>query len=474
MLRQIPVEVAPWQPIPIIVDIDQFCFYGGIATGKSAIGSIWAIDKMTSMPDVTGFIGSNTYDQMSTATLRELFFWLTKFGIPYVIDEMPPAAWGFTRKEFKSYKNILSVYIDGKIVHVFTRVLSEPDALRGFECTWYWLDEIRDTRQDTHDVLVGRLRESDDLFGLCTTTTNGEGWDYKRFVLGADGKTYGSMHVPTTESLRIGLITNQYFNMLLKTYSPLMAEQEIHARHVNVFGGRAYYAASDKNKKRIAPWGDRVPNVERPLIVGADFNYSPAPHIWMIGQVGPGEYHNRIHWFAEIAEKETGTPEMAKILMMRYPDFFYEIYGDASGGRGTTSNSGQHDFNQISQVINGGGGLCTINVDWDDEGHAKGNPRVKNRVENMNAMFCNGLGERRQTYNPDTCPMFDADIRMVGWKTISAALGRAKLDDGGDINRTHASDGGGYAVWKKFPPGYTMELVSGIPSSVRSDLRGAL
>jgi hypothetical protein len=66
------------------------------------------------------------------------------------------------------------------------------------------------------------------------------------------------------------------------------------------------------------------------------------------------------------------------------------------------------------------------------------------------------------------CPLLDGDLKMVGWKATTQA-GRGKLDDGGDPQRTHATDGAGYAVWKHFPPTRISEIIDPIPSALRAE-----
>jgi hypothetical protein len=446
-MKQIQASLAPWQAVACFSPIAHLAFFGGVATGKTYTGCQYAIRHFLKHPEKTGFIGANSYDQLTQATLRELFYWLDFYEMDYVIDQIPPASWGVeVKKKFKSYKNILSVKHPqtGQIVHSFTRVLSDPDALRGIEFSWYWIDETRDTPQNTHEIIMSRMRETDYIRGLLTSTTNGEDWAHKRFCLGNDGKLFGALHVRTEESVKLGIITQQFYSSLRRSYSELFSAQELDALHVNVTGGRAYYASHNGNKRSIAPWGDEVPDHMRPLVVGCDFNFAPAPHIWMVGQVGPGKYQDQFHWFGELAENETSTREMTKLLHARYPGFFYEVFGDVSGGKGTTSNAGEHDYAQIGQELDNLGANFTIDYD-------QSNPRVRDRVENMNSLFKNSLGEVRMTYNPATCPNFDADCRVVGWKK-SLMSGRGRLDDGGDNQRTHATDGGGYAMFKKFPP----------------------
>lgn len=463
-------RLTPYQAVALWSPITHLALFGGVGIGKTFTGSHFAINQMMEWPFHTGFIGANNYDQMSQATLRELFYWLDFYGLQWVIDKLPPSSWGFTKKAFKSYKNVLSVLhpATGKPVHAFTRVLSEPNPLRGFEASWYWIDETRDTPEETHNVLLGRLRESANIRGIVTTTTNGQDWTWDRFVKGGDNKLYGSMHIPTAEAVRLGILTQAYLETMKRSYSPMFALQELDALHVNVNTGRAYYSAGMRNRRRRAPWGDLNPNPSYPLIIGCDFNFSPSPHVWMVGQLGPttdtADWSRNIHWFGELCRTEASTKEMARAIMAQWPDFFYRVFGDASGGVGTTSNAGVHDYNQMGHEFSDAGAQFSIDYD-------QSNPLIRDRVENMNAKFCNAMGEITQTYDPERCPMFDRDLTMVGWKP-NVQRGRGKLDDGGDRNRTHASDGAGYAVWKLLPPARRGSIITPVPSQFTEHLRG--
>lgn len=476
------VELAPWQMLALHQPFEHFAMLTGIACGKTYTGSHFAIQHIQNYPGLTGFIGANSYDQLSQATLREFLYWLDHYQYEFVIDRKPPDSWNLKRA-FKQYKNLITVKTPGGCTPIFTRTLSKGNPLRGIEFSWYWLDETRDTPENTHDVLLSRMRESSYRKGLITTTTNGYDWCHKRFIQQKGVKnplTYGSMHVRTSESRDAGLITPDFYDLLRASYSPMMAAQELDALHVNANTGLAYYAAGDHNRRRVAPWGDTHPNPERPLILGCDFNYQPAPMVWMAGQVGPNIYNDKgelwsdyIHWFDEFSGPQVPTEEMAKRVAYRYPEFFIEVFGDSSGGQDTTSNAGDHDYNQMADVFNDNKILFTIHKDlgFNNPEHRKRNPLVKDRVEAMNSMFKGGTGVVRQTYNPDKCPLFDQDLTAVGWRTN--VKGRGRLDSGGNVQLTHASDGAGYAVFKKFPPQKRAVLIDNIESHVLNQLRGA-
>lgn len=467
-------DLKDYQAYAAFSPYEHMGFFAGVAAGKTFTGSHFALTCMEDHPELTGLIGANNHDQLSQATLRELIYWMDEYGYDYELDARPP----LSPKKFKTYKNVLSVRTKAnpKIwTHAFTRIMSSPNPLRGIEFAWYWLDETRDTPENTHDVVLSRMRESHTFRrGLLTSTTNGEDWAYKRFVANArrGQKMYGSIHIPTYRGVEKGFLSQAYYDMLRSTYSELMAMQELDALHVNVRGGRAYYAFGPHNEAFIAPWGDITPNLNRPLVIGCDFNYTPAPCVWMIGQIGPDlldkrgrPFNKMIHWFGEISGVEKSTPEMTGMLIGRYPGFFYRIYGDSSGHRGTTSNAGRNDYAQIAEVMYDAQAGFTIDP-------SQSNPLIKDRIENMNRLARNALRETLMTYNPNQCPLFHSDTKIVGWKQNLNSSRGARLDDGGNKQATHASDGAGYAAFKLFPPNYRTFMGETMPSPLVSELFG--
>ncbi len=456
-------NIPDYQLAALLNPFVHFAFVAGVASGKTFIGVHWVLRMLWENPGKTGFIGSNTYDQLSTATLQELFLWFNDYGIDYVSDKQPPKEW-HAPKRFKTYDNVISVRyrVKGKeyISYIFTRVMSGANNLRGVTFTWAWLDELAFAPEAAHNVVLSRLRETKNYFRtFATTTTNGENWFYKRYVKN-DSPLYRTMHVWTLRSVEAGIISMDFYQSLLSSYSQNLADQELFARYVNALEGRAYYAATPENKSSVCPWtASPYPDPEYPLEVGCDFNYSPAPMVWTLSQKNPEG--DKIHTFRELSAVECSTENMAQTLAGQYGDFFLRIYGDSSGVRGTTSNQGKSDFDYIGNVLAEAGCMYTIDTD-------QMNPRVKDRVENQNRLLRNGAGEITHTYNPDSCPLFDADMRGVGWNQ------NGKLTGNGNVLLTHASDATGYMLMKVFPPLAKAFSIQTQASKARQDINSAI
>jgi hypothetical protein len=71
------------------------------------------------------------------------------------------------------------------------------------------------------------------------------------------------------------------------------------------------------------------------------------------------------------------------------------------------------------------------------------NPPVKDRINSMNAMFCNGNGERRYKVNVARCPVYTDSLEQQVW----AANGEPDKSADND----HPNDAGGYFIVKQFP-----------------------
>lgn len=105
------------------------------------------------------------------------------------------------------------------------------------------------------------------------------------------------------------------------------------------------------------------------------------------------------------------TPDMIRIIKERF--WLYDgndyrkvreiyIYPDASGDSRKSSNASTTDIAQLKQA----GFNVVVN---------SSNPPVKDRVNSMNAMFCNANGERRYKVNVKRCPLYAESLEQQVW-----------------------------------------------------------
>jgi hypothetical protein len=137
-------------------------FMAGIGSGKSHVIGLIAADFIKNNPELIGFIGANTYRQLSQSTLKrvfdvwkELFGW--KKGVEYVVDRRPPAHYKIQGAELNSYKHTIC-FRNGAML--FTASLDNYKVLDGTEFAYALLDETKDTKEEAvTEVVTARLRQ---------------------------------------------------------------------------------------------------------------------------------------------------------------------------------------------------------------------------------------------------------------------------------------------------------------------------
>lgn len=140
---------------------DVNLFLAGIGSGKTHIIGILSGYYINRFPTVFGFIGANTYLQLSQSTLfRVRKVWGEVYGwfedIDYVMDKKPPKHFNTDNHEFRTYKGIVS-FKSGAVV--FIGSLDNAKAHDGKEFGWAFLDETKDTKEEAvKDIILGRLR----------------------------------------------------------------------------------------------------------------------------------------------------------------------------------------------------------------------------------------------------------------------------------------------------------------------------
>jgi len=160
-------------------------FHSGAGSGKSHGLGLISADFVINNPEVRGFIGANTYSQLTKSTLDRVFnVWETtlgyKRGIHYVSNIMPPKTFKTFGARLDSYEHVIS-FANGALI--FTASLDNYKVIDGTEFAWACLDETKDTKEEAvREVITARLRQSGMYINpsgiLCKEKKTG---DYKGF-----------------------------------------------------------------------------------------------------------------------------------------------------------------------------------------------------------------------------------------------------------------------------------------------------
>jgi len=391
--------------------------FGGIGSGKSHVGCFWALMKALRNPQCLGLIGANSYRQLKDATLRTFESLLVEHGIGY-----------------KFLKSSDMVFRLDNGAEVLCRSMDNFDLLRGIELGWFYLDELRDTRHEAWQVVKGRLRSqaADRLEGRVTSSPNGFDWIYEEFLQRpsdpATAAAYANHEAIFARTCDNRHLPPDYIAALSASYDPLLAEQELDGRFINVTQGGIYYAFDRAVHVTEAARFD----TGRPVLWSLDFNVNPMTAI--IAQADA----DGIRVVDELWLPHSNTLAMCAAFrewgLQRGVDAEgVEVYGDASGA--SRSTAGTSDYAIIRETFPS----ATLRV-------GASNPARRDRYNAVNAALKNAHGDVRLLVHP-RCRQLVADLERVTY------LPGTNLPNTQDPLRGHISDALGYLVARRMPAG---------------------
>lgn len=311
---------------------------------------------------------------------------------------------------------------------------------------------FEDLRSETlHGAIIDECRQQDPRLwkmiirpmlgrygGWCEfySTPNGFDWFYDLTQDHKDDPEWEFFHAPSWEAW---WWTPEEIASAKRTMSEAEFAQEIGAEFRDLTRGKAYVNFGPHNLRRGNPWttGDEW-NEYLPIGVGMDFNLSPMA--WSLSQ----RKANKMHFGGEIwIPNSNGTAEAAQVLADRVQGHKPGVIlcGDATAKAGQRAAAAQSDYDILCQVLDANG------IPWTNL-TPESNPRVKDRVNTVNARLMSASGDVDVTVDPEKCPMLVKDFERVVWKEGNAGV---ILDQKTDPMLTHMSDGAGYIICQNLP-----------------------
>lgn len=398
-------------------------FIAGYGSGKSYVGCCRLANHFCEHPNVDAGYFAPTYPQ-----IRDIFY-------PTVEEVF--SLWGFNVK-VKQSSHEVEVYRGSKFYGVIRcRSMDRPETIVGFKLGHALIDEIDVMHQDKATVawrkIIARMRyKSKGLRNGVDVTTTPEGFRfvYNQFVKQVREnpeleKFYGIVHASTYSNARN--LPEGYIESLVESYPANLVDAYINGQFVNLTSGSVYPAYS-----RAENASTEVVIANEPLFIGMDFNVGKMAAVVHVLRNG------KPHAVDEIVSAYD-TPDMIRQIKERY--WRYEngrylqtcairIYPDASGQSRKSVNASTSD---LALLRDAGFVVCV----------GSANPPVKDRVNSMNALFCNAQGERRYFVNLSRCPSYAEALEQQAW----GKDGEPDKTSGYD----HIVDAGGYYIVKEFP-----------------------
>jgi hypothetical protein len=386
-------------------------FSGPVGSGKSAALCFEAMSLAYINEGRQGILAAPTFAMLRDASQRSL---------AHLLDEQDV--------EFELKKADGELAIKAPCSIILLRSLDEPERLRGTNLAWFGIDELSYASEDAWVRLEGRLRDprAARLCGFAVWTPQGHDWIYKRFI-----------HTPVTgyECIRARPFENRflldrtpdYYERLESSYDPKFYRQEALGEYVNSRADRVYHCFNPA--VHVAPQGY---DPRKPLLWALDFNVAPMSSV-LLQREG-----DRLAVIDEIVLDRATTEEACMEFENRYKKHAggLEIYGDASGRNMHTT--GSNDYSLLQSFLHKAG-FRDIKLSV-----SPANPAVLSRVQKVNALLTNALGEVRLEVDPQ-CRELIKDFEEVTFKQDSGVIDKIR-----DPHRTHASDALGYAIWQLF------------------------
>lgn len=392
-------------------------YVGGFGSGKTFIACLKILIYAGRFPGQKWGFWAPTYP-----LIRDVFY--------PTFDEAADLM-GFSIKINKSDKEV-GIY-RGSIYYgtVICRSMSDPSSIVGYKVAGGICDEIdtmkKEKAEDAWRRINARLRST--VKGLDTNwlgvTTTPEGFNFVYDHFKKEPKSrYSMVQASTYENQEY--LPPDYIENLYETYPDNLISAYINGDFVNLTSGTVYIKFDRKLNCSSREWDKR-----EAIHIGCDFNVG---RMCSVAHVIDGE--------TPIAVDEiTGgydTPDMIRMIKQRYwnetsSGVFQRtcqiyVYPDSSGKSRKSVGASETD---ISLMVAAGFSMMYNST----------NPAIKDRVNAMNAMFCNAKGDRRYFVNTNKCPNYTQKLEQQAYKN-----GEPEKDGTEDVN-----DAGGYFIAFKYP-----------------------
>jgi hypothetical protein len=342
----------------------------------------------------------------------------------------------------------------------------EANSLTFRDRLWNWYRETARSRvmPGAAQILLMTRWHDDDLAGrLLAAAARGDGESWEVINLAAvredDGKPDplgrkpGDLLWPDLARYlgMGGVSTKEYLQALQRGMSPESWAAQFQGRPGNLAAiGNVYKSFSHNNIRPVAF------DPRRPIVWSLDFNVDPMCSVI-------AQWHDEITMYTHLTNQKKQTVNVLQEMslpnsstmeaceefcnrvqayrgIMRGRPLQVRVYGDRSGQSRKTA--GDSDYQVIRDYFRGRPEFAvTCHL-------SRANPPVKDRVNAVNMMLCNALGESHTLIDP-SCKELRRDFEQVQWKRDSSGNTTGQIDKS-DMKRTHVSDAYGYFIEYQF------------------------
>lgn len=383
-------------------------YVGGFGSGKTFVGCLDLISFFARHPGTRqGYFGP-TYP-----AIRDIF---------YPTFEEAAALMGF-RCDIKESNKEVHIY-RGRYYYgtVICRSMDNPKTIVGFKIARALCDELdvldKVKAKQAWDKIIARMRlvvpGEQNSIGV-TTTPEGFKFVYDQFYKDPTA-SYSMVQASTYENEKF--LPHDYISSLKETYDENLIDAYLDGEFVNLTGGTVYRQYKKENLSN-----EVITERDITLSIGMDFNVTKmAACVFVMRNGNP----HCVDEFTDLYD----TTDMIEHIKLRYPNKKIVVYPDASGKNRKTVGADETDIKLLKKAG------FTVKA-------KEINPRVRSRVNAVNAMFCNAKGDRRLFVNKDKCP------------ETHGCLEQQIYDDKGEPDKKggkdHQNDAFGYFISYEYP-----------------------
>ncbi|WP_368722266.1 terminase large subunit domain-containing protein [Paraburkholderia phymatum] len=389
-------------------------YVAGFGSGKTWVGSGGLMQHFWEYPRINAGYFAPTYPQ-----IRDIFY--------PTVDEVA-FDWGLKVKVNESNKEVHVFEGRKSRGTIICRSMERPDTIIGFKIGKALCDELdvmkADKAQQAWRKIIARMRyKIDNLKNGVDVTTTPEGFRFvhAQFVKQVSekpglGSMYGLIQASTYDNE--ANLPDDYIDSLFQSYPAQLIDAYLRGQFCNLTSGSVYPEFS-----RTLNHCNTEIEAGETLYAGSDFNVNNMSAVIYVMRGG------RPHAVAE-RKGVRDTPALADSLKQGFGGHEIIVFPDASG-KNTTSKSAS--VSDLTILQNAG-----FKIRAKDS-----NPRVKDRVNAVNALILNGEGERRLMVNTRNCPV------------LTECLEQQVYDDNGEPDKSsgkdHMCDAAGYPIAYMFP-----------------------
>ncbi len=393
------VELLKHQIEALRSEKSEVLLLGGIGSGKSQLGAIWIVDKISQFPKCDCIIAANTYQQLMNASVKTLINYLNDLGIKH------NAVLSGARKRIE---------IGDATIYLYS--LDKPDSIRGVEVSFSWLDEVAFSTLKALNVVRGRMRGQFSDYRQTLMTTSGNGFNFLYDIFGNLRKNDAKKTLISAQTQDNTFLPDGYYDQLVEDYGGIdtpLAQQELFGKFVNLQEG-AIYNLFDRGVN-VLPC---ELNKNFPVHIAVDFNVD------VMSAVVSQHIGGKLYVCEEIqlTHRDANTFDMAAHIVNNYSLKGYRvlIVPDSTGrARKTSSSSGQTDHQILRDA-----GLQVLDTS---------NPIIRDRQQSVNIAF-----KKKDIIIDPKCPKLIKDI-----ETLSSR------DKEGSVS--HLGPCLGYVTWLLMP-----------------------